>query len=181
MPAENAREGLGYQTLNSFETHPNEFNAKIERVTTMGKRPIELGIALMLLTACGATKAHGPDIRVENVWGRPSPQMTEAGAVYMVIKNDGDQDDKLIAAKTDVCEVVELHQSMLEGDVMSMHPVEGGVIEIPAGGSVELKPGGLHLMLIRLKSPLEQGASIALTLVFEKSGQVGVNAEIREP
>jgi len=148
----------------------------------MKKWYVLLGMVVMLLSACGGgeEKASGPDIKVKDVWGRSSPMMAEAGAVYMVIQNAGGEADKLIAAETDVCQVVELHESVMEGDVMQMRPVEGGAIEVPAGGSVELKPGGLHVMLIQLKSPLEAGASAPLTLVFEKSGKIEVNVEIRE-
>jgi len=139
-----------------------------------------LGIGGLIACDSGDKKASGPSIQVESVWGRPSPMMADTGAVYMVIQNTGGEADRLIAAETDVCEVVELHESVMDGDVMHMRPVAGGGIEIPAGGSAELKPGGYHVMLIRLKSPLEAGASVPLTLVFEKSGKIKVDAEMRE-
>jgi copper(I)-binding protein len=140
-----------------------------------------LGLVVMM-AACGAS---GPEIRVEEVWSRPAATMGggEAGgngAVFMRLVNRGREADRLIGAQTDVAEVVELHESTMEGDVMKMQPVEGG-IEVPAKGDVELKPGGLHVMLIGLKQNLQEGDRFSVTLEFEKSGTQTVEAEVRMP
>jgi copper(I)-binding protein len=136
-------------------------------------------LLLSALAACGG--AEGPQIEVENAWARPSPKMAGTGAAYMVIKNTGNEADRLLGGETPAAEVVELHESFMdENDVMKMQPVEGGFIEVPAGGEAELRPGGLHIMLIRLTEPLENGQTIPLTLSFEKSGEIGIEVVVAD-
>jgi copper(I)-binding protein len=107
--------------------------------------------------------------------------MAGAGAAYMVLKNKGNEADRLLSAETRAAEAVELHESFMdENDVMKMRPVEGGAIEVPAGGQVELKPGGLHIMLINLAEPLETGTTSPMTLTFEKSGKIEVEVAVSD-
>jgi copper(I)-binding protein len=101
------------------------------------------------------------------------------GAAYMVIKNSGGAPDKLLKAGCDVANSVELHQTEMKDNVVSMHPVES--LDIPANGQVELKPGGYHIMLIGLKQGLKAGDKATLTLAFEKAGTITVEAEVRNP
>lgn len=140
-------------------------------------------IGAVLLSACGSAAPKGPQITVEGVWGRPSPKVATAGAFYMIIKNAGDEADKLINGSSDACGTVELHESyMMDNGAMGMRPVTGGFIEIPAGGQVELKVGGLHVMCIDKDSAaFVTGATVNLTLKFEKSGEIPVTVEIKEP
>jgi copper(I)-binding protein len=134
---------------------------------------------VLVLGACGGS--DGPEIKVEGAWARPSPKMAGAGAAYMMLENSGNETDKLLAGKTSAAEVIELHESFMdENNVMKMRAVEGGYIEVPAGGEAELKPGGLHIMLIKLVEPLESGASIPLTLVFEKSGEIEIEVPVSD-
>ena len=130
------------------------------------------------LAACGGRP--GADISVSDAWSRQSPAMAHAGAVYMTLSNDGREDDALLGASTDVCETVELHESIMENDVMKMQPVEGGRIVIPAGDSVQLKPGGLHVMLIGMKQEMIPGDTFSLELDFEQSGTMELEVEIRD-
>jgi copper(I)-binding protein len=137
-------------------------------------------LALAGLASCGGPAA-GPKIEVEGAWARPSPQMAGAGAAYMVLKNKGNEADRLLSAETPMAEAVELHESFMdENDVMKMRPLEGGAIEVPAGGQAELKPGGMHIMLINLAEPLKTGTTIPLTLSFEKSGKIEVEVAVSE-
>ncbi len=144
---------------------------------------LTLGITLFLaigLAACQST-AEGPNISIEGAWGRPSPKVATAGAFYMLIKNGGSETDTLIAGESSACGVVELHESYkTEEGAMGMRPVEGG-IEIPAGGQAELKMGGLHIMCIDKLEDFEVGAVLPLTLTFEKSGEISIEIEIKEP
>ena len=134
------------------------------------------------LLIAGCVSTSGPEINIENAWGRPSPKVATAGAFYMQIKNDGNEGDKLIAGQSPACGVVELHESyMTEDGAMGMRPVEGGFIEIPAGGEAELKMGGLHIMCIEKLEDFTVGAVLPLTLNFEKSGEMTIDIEIREP
>lgn len=110
-------------------------------------------------------------------------QMQHGGAnsaVYMVLTNGGTAADRLVAAQADVSNAVEIHETKMEGDVMRMQPVEGG-IEIPAGGQVELKPGGYHVMLIGLTRDLNVGDKFPVTLEFASGAQLQVEAEVRQP
>jgi copper(I)-binding protein len=100
-------------------------------------------------------------------------------AAYLVIKNSGGTADALIKAESDVADSVELHTMVMEGDVMKMSPVEK--IDIPANGAAELKPGGFHVMLIGLRHDLKEGEVVKLTLTFQNSGPIQVEAPVRKP
>jgi copper(I)-binding protein len=150
------------------------------------------------LVACGSSAPAGPKIRADDVWSRPGVAMGEmsgessgegmemghaqsgTGAVYMKLVNEGQEADRLVGAQTDVTEVVEIHESKMEGDVMKMQRLPDG-LEIPAEGEVELKPGGYHVMLIGLKQDLNVGDEFSLVLEFEKSGTMSVNVQVRQP
>ncbi len=102
-------------------------------------------------------------------------------AVFMVIENTSDTEQRLVSAASDVAAVVEIHETTMVDGTMRMRPVEGGVV-VPAQGSVELKPRGLHVMLIGLTEALSEGDSIALTLTFESGLTVELDAvEVRQP
>lgn len=136
-------------------------------------------VMALFLSACNSGPA-GPDITVEEIWARQSPRAATNGAAYMVIKNKGKEADALIGAKTDISEVVELHQTVVDDKgVMHMKPVEGQHLEIPAGGEVILKPGGFHVMFMGLKQQLKPDDTIHLILVFEKSGEKAFDVKVR--
>lgn len=136
--------------------------------------------SLFLTAACGA--GAGEDaIVVEAIWGRPLPNMAQNGAFYMTITNNTDQDDVLQSVRTEACGVVELHWSSVNDEgVMQMRPVEGQILPIRSGQTVALVPNGLHIMCMNVPQPFETGETIPLTLVFERAGEMAVNAEIRE-
>jgi periplasmic copper chaperone A len=141
------------------------------------KKIVAVVVLCAVLAACAPAAAK---VSAENVWGRESPMVADTGAFYMTLRNPGSQPDKLTAARTEACGVVELHEMYMKDDgTMGMRPVTGGVIDVPAGGNVELKPGGLHVMCLQKKSEFKAGTKIPLTLVFEKAGEVKVEAEIR--
>jgi hypothetical protein len=98
----------------------------------------------------------------------------------MLLVNKGDEADRLLAGKTGVAEVVEIHETVMSGDVMMMQMLPDG-LEIPAGGEVLLKPGSYHVMLIGIKRDLKVGDTFTLDLQFEKSGSIRVEPEVREP
>jgi copper(I)-binding protein len=139
-------------------------------------------LALLVLSLAACQSNSGPEISVEEVWGRPSPKVATAGAFYMTIKNTGGEADQLVSASSSSCGVVELHESYDKGDgVMGMRPVEGGFIEIPAGGQAELKMGGLHIMCIDKLDDFKEGTVLSVTLEFDKYGTKTVDVEIRQP
>lgn len=95
------------------------------------------------------------------------------GGGFVTIKNNGAADDVLVSVESAVAGRVELHEMAMQGDVMKMRKLEGG-IPVPAGQTVELKPGGLHLMFMDVKEPFVEGGKVAVTLTFEKAGKVDV-------
>lgn len=121
---------------------------------------------------------EGPFI-IRNAWARAASQDHGLSAVYMVIENTGDQPDRLLHAHCDAAQTVELHETKMEGGVMKMQPVDG--IDVPAHGTVELKPGGLHVMLIGLTRDLNPGDTIEVELHFEHAGHVTVKATVSKP
>jgi copper(I)-binding protein len=156
----------------------------LEKSNMQNKPPYFLMVILVLmgLALAACQTASGPDITVENAWGRPSPKAATAGVFYMTLINNGGEADRLVSARSDSCGMVELHESYDMGDgVMGMRPVEGGFIEIPAKGQVELKMGGLHVMCIEKLDDFQAGAVLNVTLSFEKSGEQTVEVEIRQP
>lgn len=115
------------------------------------------------------------DITISHAWARATVPGMQSGGGYLVISNAG-ANDRLIAAQASVSEVVELHTMKMEGDMMKMQKVEA--IEVPAGKTTELKPGGFHVMFINLKAPLKEGDTIPLRLKFEKAGDVALTMRV---
>jgi len=99
------------------------------------------------------------------------------GAVYMNLRNTGQENDALVGASSDAAESVELHESIREGDVMRMRPVTK--LAVPGGGALEMKPGGLHIMLINLKRDLRPGERIHVALTFEHGAPVSLEVPVR--
>ena len=123
-----------------------------------------------------AAPAPGEAVKVGNL--EVSGAFTKAmlpgqpvGGGYFTVKNTGSEDDVLVAASSSIAGTVELHEMEMQGQVMKMRKLETG-IPVPAGKTVELTPGGLHLMFIKVKEPFKQGASVPVTLTFEKAGSV---------
>lgn len=102
---------------------------------------------------------------------------TGTGAAYLTITNHGDTDDRLIAAASDVAQVVQIHDMVVENEVMSMVHLEDG-LPIPAGETVELKPKSLHVMLISLNESIMPDTTVEITLTFEHAGDVTVTAVV---
>jgi copper(I)-binding protein len=101
-------------------------------------------------------------------------------AVYMKIENRGSTSDVLIAAETDVAGIVELHETVIQNDMAMMKPLAEG-ISLPLGSVTELKPGGLHVMLLELKRELKAGDTITLTLIFQSGKRVTFDLPVRMP
>ncbi len=100
------------------------------------------------------------------------------GAAYFTVTNNGSESDRLVAASTPVAHVVEIHEVKDNDGVKEMRPLENG-LEIPAGETIELAPGGYHIMMIGLTEDLNAGMSFELTLTFEHAGEVTVNVPVQ--
>ena len=139
---------------------------------------VAMVLAALALAACGGPGGTTGGITVSDAWARTSPMMERAGAAYMVLQNGGAAEDKLLSVESDVAKTIELHETKELSGMMQMSPVPN--IPVAAGGKTELKPGGLHVMLIGLNRELKAGDKVQLTLNFEKAGKVPVTAEISE-
>lgn len=137
-------------------------------------------VGLFTLAACSASESTAEPITVENV--RANMMLpTDTGSFWMVITNNSDTDDALLGATVDGCGVIELHDMMMENDIMVMRPVADGQIPLPAGQTVELKPGGLHVMCLQKAAPLELGTKVTIELEFANAGTIAVEGEVVEP
>ena len=134
--------------------------------------------ALLIVATSSLAFAQGTSIQVEQPWARATPAGASTGAVYLTIANKSHDADRLLGASSDVADKSQIHQMKVVSGTMEMHEVSGG-LPVPAGGSVELKPGSYHVMLIGLKKPLKDGETIPLTLDFEKAGKVSITVPIR--
>lgn len=140
-----------------------------------------LGIAVLvfalLFASAQAVMAHEfkvGDLEIGHPWSRATPAGAKVAGGYFTVTNNGTSADRLVSISSDVSDKAELHEMAVKDGVMSMRPVTEG-LEIPAGGKVELKPGGYHLMFIDLKRQPKQGEKFSATLTFEKAGSVTVD------
>jgi copper(I)-binding protein len=129
-------------------------------------------LALML-----ASPASAADIEVTAPFARATAGSAQAGAAFMTLKNMSARDDELVSASSPVANSAELHTHLMEGDIMRMREVPS--IDVPAGGSVSMQPGGLHVMLMGLKQPLRQGEVFPLTLTFANAGPITVEIPVK--
>ncbi len=113
---------------------------------------------------------HG-DLEISQPWTRATPPRAPTGGGYVTITNTGSEPDRLVAASTDIAGMTEIHEMSMDGGVMKMRPVGEGITIAP-GETVVLGPGGLHIMMMKLKGPIAKGESVPVTLTFEKAGDV---------
>jgi copper(I)-binding protein len=123
-----------------------------------------------------ASQGQGP-VRIDGAWARATPPGAKVGGAFVTLLNTGDAPDRLVSASSAVAERVELHTHIMDGGVMRMRQVEGGV-PLPPGETVNLQPGGLHIMLLGLNQGLTIGSRFPLTLTFEKAGSVQVDVPV---
>lgn len=137
--------------------------------------------ALTLSAAAIAVHAQSfklGDIDIGHPYARPAREGQQVGGGYLKLANKGAA-DRLLSATSPAAGSVEIHTMSMEGDVMKMRQVTA--IDLPNGQTVELKPGGHHLMLMGLKAPLKPGDKFPLTLRFEKAGEIVVTVSVEEP
>lgn len=134
-------------------------------------------IGVLLASPAGAQNASNPGLAFDAPWVRASAPGQKNGAGYVQIQNKGSQTDRLISATTANVGRVELHTIINENGVAKMRQVQG--IEVPAGASATLAPGGFHIMFMGLNAPFKVGEVVPVTLRFEKAGEVRVDFEIK--
>jgi periplasmic copper chaperone A len=139
------------------------------------------GLVLALALFAGVTYGHSNekgDLQVRHSWSRATPPGAKVGVTYMEIRNSGAKPARVIGASTPLARKVEMHVTTHDGGVARMREVK--TLDIPAGGRVELRPGGSHLMLVDLVRPLAKGERIPLTLRFEGAGELALEVEVQE-
>lgn len=119
-------------------------------------------------------------LSLQNPFSRATLPNAPVAGGFMTIVNGGDQDDRLVGAESAVAGRVELHEMAMEGDVMTMRQLADGLV-LPAHQTVELKPGGYHIMFFDLKQPFVQGETVPVTLRFENAGEIAVELSVGAP
>jgi periplasmic copper chaperone A len=139
-----------------------------------------IGAVAAVQLAAAAAQAADYDvgsIHISQPWARATPKGAASAAAYMTITNNGKTPDKVSCVSSDAAGECQIHTMTMDNGVMQMRPVEGG-LEIKPGETVTLKPGGFHVMLEKLKHPLEQGNTMKATLKFDNAGTVDVEYPI---
>ncbi len=136
-------------------------------------------LALGLLAAqCRPASAPQPHITIANPYARPAPA-GGSGVVYLTLKNEGNDSDALLNVTSAAAAAAELHQTTIDAnDMAKMSPLWR--VDLPAGASVRLEPGGQHIMLVNLKHALKVGEKVEVVLNFEKSGSLTVEVGVQE-
>ena len=152
------------------------------------KRPARISItraiACVIMLSCFlAAPARAEDVKagdllITQAWIRATPGGATIGGGYLTIENKGSVADRLIGGSADVADRVQVHEMAMNNGVMTMRPLDKG-LAIEPGKTVKFAPGGYHLMLFGLKSPLKQGDKVPITLEFEKAGKVKLSFDIQ--
>jgi copper(I)-binding protein len=140
----------------------------------MNPKGLVLAAALALIAGPGLAETYKVGaIEIEQPFARATPKGATIGAGYMKITNKGTEADRLIGGTAPFAQRFEVHSMAMEQGVMKMREVKDG-LEIKPGETVELKPGGFHVMFVNLKQPLKQGDKVKVTLTFAKAGTIDV-------
>ena len=133
---------------------------------------------LLLSTAPFATFAASPLLTVDDPYVRLAPPGAQTTGAFMLIKNSGSADCKLVKAESPVAKIVELHNHVNENGVMKMRQVQS--IDVKANGQAELKPGGYHIMLINMEKELKEGDVVPITLSCDDGSKTRIEAPVRK-
>jgi copper(I)-binding protein len=148
----------------------------------MSKHSVIVGaVALVFafVTSAHAETARVGDIVIEQAWARATTPSAKTGATYLAIRNTGSEPDSIRSMETPVAGQAVAHQTRLDGDVSRMS--EAGPLSVLPGGTLEMKPGGTHIMLMDLNGGMKLGQQFPLTITFEKAGKVEVPVKVGKP
>jgi periplasmic copper chaperone A len=139
-------------------------------------------LGFVLLATVSGASARAEDVKIGNLviskaWSRATPGGAKVGGGYLTITNEGATPDRLIGGSADIAAKVQVHEMTMNNGVMTMRPLDQGLV-IEPGKTVKLSPGGFHLMLLDLKGSLKQGEKLPVTLEFEKAGKVSVTFDV---
>lgn len=155
----------------------------VSRFRSFEERLGIVGFTLMLLFALAhplfAHEYKAGTIEIDHPWSRATPEGAKVAAGYLVLKNNGSAPDRLVAATAEIAGKAEIHEMAVDDQgVMTMRPLPDG-LEIPAGGEVALKPGGLHLMFLSITRGAKEGEKLKGSLTFENAGTVAVEFDVQ--
>ena len=136
-----------------------------------------LVLALFAIPA-RADEVKAGDLVITQAWSRATPGGAKIAGGYLAIENKGTVPDRLVGGSGDVAARIEIHEMAMTNGVMTMRPLDKG-LAIEPGKTVKLAPGGYHLMMFDLKSPLKQGDKVPVTLEFEKAGKVTLSLDVQ--
>ena len=135
-------------------------------------------LAVLFAAPARAEEVKAGDLVITQAWSRATPGGAKVGGGYLTIENKGSTPDRLIGGSADVADKVQVHEMAMNDGVMTMRPLDKGLV-IEPGKTVKLAPGGYHLMLLDLKSPLKQGDKLQVTLEFERAGKVSLSLDVQ--
>jgi hypothetical protein len=134
--------------------------------------------AVFLFSSAYAQEYKAGSLVIDHPWTRATPKGASVAGGYVRITNTGSAPDRLIGGSAEVARKFEVHEMSMDGGVMKMRELKDG-LEIPAGATVELKPGSYHIMMINLAHPLAAGEKVKGSLTFEKVGKVDVEFAVQ--
>ena len=135
-------------------------------------------LCLVVAAASRAQEIRAGDLVITQAWSRATPGGAKVAGGYLTIENKGTAPDRLIGGAGDVTDRIEVHEMTTDNGVMTMRALDTGLV-IEPGKTVKLAPGGYHLMMFDLKSPLKRGDRVSVTLEFEKAGKVKVSFDVQ--
>ena len=133
---------------------------------------------LMLGASAHAQEVKAGDLVITQPWSRATPAGAKVAGGYLTIENKGTTPDRLVSGTGDIAGKVEIHEMAMNNGVMTMRPLDKGLV-IEPGKTVKLAPGGYHVMLMDLKGPLKEGDKVPMTLQFEKAGKVMLSLDVQ--
>ncbi len=163
---------------------PTSIPSRRTRRTIVVAVPVLL-VALAPFAACGAQRAElshsgsvgNGELTLTDAWIRPTPPIANVGAFYLTITNEGSEDARVVAASSPRCAEIEIHQTTIVDGVASMSAAAPGELELAPGDDLVFEPTGLHVMCLGLDEPIEEGQSVPLTVDFDRTGSLTIEAE----
>ena len=139
---------------------------------------VAAALATLLAAPVRAEEVKAGDLVITQAWSRATPSGAKVAGGYFTVENKGSTADRLIGGSGDIAGSVEIHEMTMVGGVMKMRPLDKG-LAIEPGKTVKFAPGGYHMMLMDLKSPLKQGDKVPVMLQFEKAGKVNLSLDVQ--
>ena len=137
---------------------------------------------VLLAASLAATPSFAHDYKIGSIeivlpWSRATPSTAPSAGGFLTLTNKGDAPDRLISIMSPAAKQTEIHEMKMDGAVMRMRELENGVV-LPPGQTIELKPGGYHVMFMGLRAPFVKDQKVPATLVFEKAGRIDIEFQV---